>query len=173
MAMINVLNEIMIWHETYQPNYASSFLPGLSRQEIDSCVSIIDGYISEDIYQLYEWRNGTNKEYYETSINVEPFLYFRPFHSALEDFKRMYEFNNSEEFFNYQGNKLFPFMLYEKYFYTTVVSNKKQQESCIIGIFDPVEVEFLYPSLEDMMIEILDRLKNGTYYADQCGSLRK
>ncbi|MCA6504183.1 MAG: hypothetical protein ACK6CP_07135 [Pseudanabaena sp.] len=62
MSLIAVLDRIMNWMLSNQPSYAESFLPGLSRQEIDSICEVIPGCLSEDIYQLYQWRNGTNEK---------------------------------------------------------------------------------------------------------------
>lgn len=73
--LTEALNRIMSWLEQYQPEYAASFLPGLSRQEIDELVAPLSVLLPEEIYELYQWRNGRA---------IEPFSYGRPSLSIYE-----------------------------------------------------------------------------------------
>lgn len=58
----NALRDIMSWMEEYQPRYANSFLPGLSKEEIEVNFQSLEVPINKEIYELYEWRNGRDVE---------------------------------------------------------------------------------------------------------------
>jgi len=56
--LINALNRIMAWLEEYSPASASRFKPGLSPKEVEDRISKLPFKVSEEVYELYSWRNG-------------------------------------------------------------------------------------------------------------------
>ncbi|MEC4894337.1 MAG: hypothetical protein SAL07_02925 [Oscillatoria sp. PMC 1051.18] len=80
--LTEALNRIMNWLEEYQPEYAASFLPGLSRSEIDELIQPFNIVIPEEIYELYQWRNGRS---------IEPFINCGYVNPCIHDFMRLHD----------------------------------------------------------------------------------
>ncbi|MGB3402787.1 MAG: hypothetical protein WBA77_08855 [Microcoleaceae cyanobacterium] len=75
----------MAWLEEHQPEYTASYLPGLSRSEIDQLIEPFNIVIPEEIYELYQWRNGRDIEPFNNNdmcLSIHDFL---PIHDALKD----------------------------------------------------------------------------------------
>lgn len=72
--------------------------PGLSRETIDDMMQPFPFKLSEDLYQLYMWRNGTRAgTYAETSLFAHPAAHFAPLASALDASEELSEYLNTDE----------------------------------------------------------------------------
>lgn len=86
-TLTDALNRIMHWLEQNRPNYAATFLPGLTDEEIQQKLSNLQFQLPEEIYELYRWRNGSQDE--DNGSIVYPSFGFMPLDEALgyyEDF---------------------------------------------------------------------------------------
>ncbi|MDZ8088454.1 MAG: hypothetical protein RMY16_23260 [Nostoc sp. DedQUE12b] len=83
-ALTEALKKIMKWLQQYQPEFAASFLPGLTREEIQEKTKDLPGLVPEEIYELYQYRNGTIKEMKST---VDPVFQFLPLDEAVQIFQ--------------------------------------------------------------------------------------
>jgi cell wall assembly regulator SMI1 len=170
----------MRWLEENRPDYAASFLPGLSDAEIREKLANVELELPEEIYELYRWRNGT--EYGEDPKSVIfPCMEFMTLDEALEYYDDFVE--NTLDIFNdedYQdifellyvnqahlyGDKkyLFPFYRSNCDFLTVLLAKEKQQHSPIINIDDALELSLIYRSLTSMMQTLAEYLEKGAHY---------
>ena len=81
MSVLTVaLERIMNWLRQHQPSYAASFLPGLKLDEIQELEKELGFKLPEEIYQLYQWRNGTEED---AMALVFPSMLFLPLSEAI------------------------------------------------------------------------------------------
>jgi hypothetical protein len=76
--MSKLLEEIAYifeWMEYSVPELSERYNPGLSRQQIDSIVKDLPFKLSEEIYELYQWRNGEASSYYYNRDIIGDFLF--------------------------------------------------------------------------------------------------
>ncbi|MEC4896324.1 MAG: hypothetical protein SAL07_23295 [Oscillatoria sp. PMC 1051.18] len=172
--LTEALNRIMNWLEMYQPEYAASFLPGLSRSEIDELVKPFNIVIPEEVYELYQWRNGRDIEPFNTCSTISLSICdFIPLHDAVDENNFIQWINRPEiegGFLTskYKNKILFPFLgHFDPDLCTVAISN--QQEECypVLVLFvgdDPIP---FCPSITSMMFIIAEAYETGAYYLDE------
>ena len=87
-ALTVAIERIMNWLQQYQPEFAASFLPGLTREQIQEQTKDLPGLIPEEIYELYQYRNGTLEEMKST---VYPVFQFLPLDEAVQIFQESFD----------------------------------------------------------------------------------
>ena len=81
MALDSVLSQLV----RLERPLVALLQPGLSREAIDEMVDPLPFKLSEDLYQLYIWRNGTQPGSYEDTVFFpHPASYFAPLDLALD-----------------------------------------------------------------------------------------
>ena len=60
-ALTDALNRIIAWLQQHSPNCVSGFVPGLSVEEIEEKLGELPFRVPQEVYELYQWRNGTNE----------------------------------------------------------------------------------------------------------------
>lgn len=70
-TLIEALERIMNWLTEHQPKYAASFLPGLKYDEIQTMEAEFGFQLPEEIYELYQWRNGTQEDGVRVAVEQE------------------------------------------------------------------------------------------------------
>ena len=164
MSLIAVLDRIMNWMLTNQPSYAESFLPGLSRQEIDSICEVIPGCLSEDICQLYQWRNGTNEEYWRWMLNFH--LHYQPLQEVVMDI-----LETEDDTYTFDGKHLFPFFQKEKTFYCSLISEEFSESSVIVDLYagGGMDVVLAFNSLTAMLEVLAEGLETEVLFLNDKG----
>lgn len=173
MTLTATLDRILRWITINQPSYASTFLSGLTREEIDFICRDLPGFITEDIYELYQWRNGTQEEYWRW-MHVPPYLFYQPLQDAVdyfllyldccEDIEKDIEnkyIENNDFLFNQQY--LFPFECIEKDMISTLLFSKKTESSPVV-VFYPLQVDLVFLNLQIMFDMVAEGLETGVYY---------
>jgi len=61
-VLTDALNRILNWLLHNDPKAASSLQPGLTRTEINELVKCLPFQLPEEVYELYQWRNGCQPE---------------------------------------------------------------------------------------------------------------
>lgn len=171
MSLLELLDRIMNWIIVNQPIYAASFLPGLSKQEIDSICEVIPGYLSEDIYQLYQWRNGTNEKC--PQIWAQWFhLHYQPLQEVIEsslginsDFKGI-----ENSLFTYDDCYLFPFSVIQKDVLCTLIFNEAREFSPVVVAWE-AGVDTAFSNLTNMLEMLLEGLEVGVLFLNNEGCL--
>ncbi|HEY9860623.1 MAG TPA: SMI1/KNR4 family protein [Candidatus Obscuribacterales bacterium] len=57
-ALTDALDRILRWLQQHSPNAVSGFAPGLPLVEIEAKLSQLPFRVSQEVYELYQWRNG-------------------------------------------------------------------------------------------------------------------
>ncbi|GAA6620656.1 SMI1/KNR4 family protein [Scytonema sp. NUACC26] len=78
-TLTEALERIINWQQEHQPEYAASFQPGLKVDEIQ--VEELGFKLPKEIYELYQWRNGTEQD---AKALCFPSLQFLPLSRAIE-----------------------------------------------------------------------------------------
>lgn len=58
MSVTSALERIHRWAEQHDPAFVALLQPGLTRQEINAQIGSLPFALAEEVYELYQWRNG-------------------------------------------------------------------------------------------------------------------
>jgi cell wall assembly regulator SMI1 len=156
------LDRIMIWLQKYQPDFANTFLPGLTRSEIEEMTHNLPGQIPEEIYELYQWRNGVRDENLETVVYPSPG--FLPLDEAVQVCEDLIDSCGEEDPLLFEGQRLFPFLRENCSHCAVLLDADKQQFSPVIDIADELDLRLMYRSLTSMMMTLAEYCEMGGYY---------
>lgn len=176
-VLTDSLNQIMRWLEKNRPDYAASFLPGLSDEEIREKLANVELELPEEIYELYRWRNGVEGGEDLKSI-VYPSMEYMPLDEAIEyylgivdieiqeheDFQSIFELLDANQVNIYSDTHLFPFLRSNCVCCAVLLSREKQQHSPIIDISDALDLKMIFRSLTSMMQTLTEYFETGAYY---------
>lgn len=70
--LIDELEYIFHWLLSLNPNFTDCYNPGLTRPKIDEIIKELPFNLSEEIYELYQWRNGFAFDY---NLPLETFFF--------------------------------------------------------------------------------------------------
>jgi cell wall assembly regulator SMI1 len=73
--LIEELTYIFEWLEYSVPDSSDRYNPGLSREQIDRIVKDLPFKLSEEVYELYQWRNGEANSVYHNGDTIADFLF--------------------------------------------------------------------------------------------------
>jgi cell wall assembly regulator SMI1 len=73
--LLEELAYIFEWLEYSVPELADRYNPGLSREQIDQIVKNLPFKLSEEVYELYQWRNGEANSIYHNGDTTADFLF--------------------------------------------------------------------------------------------------
>ncbi|MBD2450776.1 SMI1/KNR4 family protein [Nostoc sp. FACHB-152] len=162
------IERIMNWLQQYQPEFAASFLPGLTREQIQEQTKDLPGLIPEEIYELYQYRNGTLEEMKST---VYPVFHFLPLDEAVQIFPAFFDPHETDYSYLYENKCLFPFLRDNCSHCAVLLDEHKQLSSPVVDIADDGDISLMYQSLTSMMLTIADYLETGVCYLDDEGFL--
>ncbi|WP_055073991.1 HEAT repeat domain-containing protein [Pseudanabaena sp. 'Roaring Creek'] len=155
------LQRIQDWFESHRPNYVTSLQPGLTRKEIEKKVSSFPIQLSEEVYTLYEWHNGSDSwEFFF------PGYCFPSLENAIAD---MYSIDS--EFSRYtllleeiDTYFLLPVFSYDFTSISTLEIDTKRAHSFVLKAV-PEETPSIYSFNLTRMIEVIAKcFENGAYY---------
>lgn len=131
--LTETLEKLMDYLNLHMPEYASSFLPGLSSEEIYKMLDSIGLYCPPEIIELYQWRNGTYEQV--DFIGYPPEFNFTPLEKTIEIyeeyksddnlaiFQTMFEETNSLQEIGVDiCYRLFPFLYHQGDIYSISAS---------------------------------------------------
>lgn len=175
VSLIEALERIMNWLRKHQPDYAASFLPGLKSEEIQAAETELGFKLPSEIYELYQWRNGTEED---AKAVCFPTMQFLPLSTAMECSQGWNGFILEEKTIIedskwYETSPLFIFL-------------EDNCDSCGIPIVDyqieksPVVVlgegylpYIFYTSLTDIMLTLAECYETNAYYLDKDGYIEE
>jgi hypothetical protein len=73
--LLEELAYIFEWLEYSVPELSDRYNPGLSRNQIDEIVKVLPFKLSEEVYELYQWRNGEVNSVYHNGDTIADFLF--------------------------------------------------------------------------------------------------
>jgi SMI1 / KNR4 family (SUKH-1) len=181
--LIDSLERLMVYMNQYMPDHANSFLPGLPEAQIQEMVERLGLPCPQEIIDLYQWRNGTQRQF--EFIGYPPEFCFTP----LEEIVEIYEEYRSTEALAvfdtispydatinslaaldiHENQKLLPFLWHQGDIYTVVASTN---ESYVL--YDHVEdgePRLIFDNLTSMMQTLSVCYEEQVYYLSDEGSI--
>ncbi|OCQ91191.1 hypothetical protein BCD64_24570 [Nostoc sp. MBR 210] len=169
LEIIHCLERILNWLQQNAPSYIEGFLPGLSYEEIEEKVSNLPFKLSEEVYNLYHWRNGTNSQ-----AMIFVYHYFWHLDMVLEISSDCVNDPLSQEFRQQAGEPLylFPIFEYEGEYFAVAGQTTLVETAPVYHIdADAGEVRLAFNSLTAMMQTIAETYETGGYYLTPEGQL--
>lgn len=148
--LTEALDRIFNWHLKHYPEIALSLQPGLSREEINEKLKGFPYRIPEEVYQLYQWRNGMHNYKYKPHkfpIFVES-QEFLPLEKAVKKSEPFLDNPHDE----WEANWLFVFdQAHDNCGAYVVVLG--DEELAPVRNYDERNYSLRYPSLTHMMLK--------------------
>ncbi|NJR66480.1 MAG: SMI1/KNR4 family protein [Leptolyngbyaceae cyanobacterium CRU_2_3] len=91
--LIQALERIFCCIEAKAPRLAPSLQPGLTREQIETQLQVLPFRLPEEVYQLYQWRNGS---LCENQVELLPQYRMMPLQEAILERQAVYEIVNAE-----------------------------------------------------------------------------
>lgn len=187
-ALTEALKTIDNWMQTYRPQFSSLLQAGLKTEEIDEKTQDFPFQLSEDLYELYRWHNGTSGNGLELNeVEFFPCFIYISLEESIEKYKEFVKIENKIK--NYKNNKdsfnktsdftewspfWIPIFNNDGQFYFAIF-NKGSSDNVPIGLYDPEWTEPIieYDNLTTMMLTISECYQTEAYYLDKEGWLEE
>lgn len=162
----DALERIMNWLRTHQPEYAASFLPGLTSSEIQAVEAEFGYKIPEEVYTLYQWLNGTEAE---PNALCFPTMQFLPLSTAIEYSLGCTEHILENKMFLeeskwYETSPLFVFIQSNCDFCGIPLVEDRKGKLPVVDLGEGYGPDILYTSLTDMMLTLAECYETNAYY---------
>jgi hypothetical protein len=174
------LEYIWSWLESTNLDFFDCYNPGLTRQQIDEIVKDLPFKLSDEVYELYQWRNGIAELGYNNNYPPVEFLFPEQFlnNSPISFCSLQYSFSNyhalwqleqsimmNKPFDDYKGwdQKWFPIASFENNKILYVVGDLEPSPVYLIDyvfLDNPLRV---YKSLTSMISVIAECCEFGLY----------
>lgn len=150
-ALTEALEFVGDWVQQYMPNHPAAMNRGLSRDAIEAKAKELPFYLPEEIYELYQWKNGGVNPFlpHPDAWDLATFFSLEEAISIAQDWKGSFH--------------LFPLFMVEDGGYFFVGTQEKCQTAPIYCNDIPEEVverEPNYPSLTSMVQELVEELRS-------------
>ena len=169
MSVTSALERIRRWAEQNDPEFVALLQPGLTRQEINAAVGGLPFTLAEEVYELYQWRNGQQEGRFRLGMLGSPFDPYMPLEEAIKEYTfaqaESYQIELEGEHFEFaEAGGWLPILGMERYYKATLGTTAGTQSSYILGITREGSPYIAYDSLATML----------EYYADvyEAGALR-
>lgn len=170
--LTKALERIRLWQEFHHPDSAAALQPGLCHAEIEDYLKDFPYQLSQEVYELYNWRNGCAGEQQE----FFPWYVFLPLGRAIEEYKMiMASAVEAAADLNYDPSKIwhpswFPVFRFVWVcdYYVIEGRSKAEPASPVLFIFnDDREPDAQYASLTDMMRAVAECYEAGAYFVEE------
>lgn len=174
-VLTKTLNRIVNWIEQYRPSYIKYLQPGLSKAEIKEIIKELPIKLPTEIYELYQWRNGTvpGDKARETAWLFENWTFM----SLQEAVKRYQEHNSYKHTWksspiqnNFSSNSFTIFYNMEDCQAGYLLINANLNECPVIfEDFKGGDNSLIrkYTNLTTMMLTMAECYETGAYYLDK------
>ena len=129
--LTNALNRILNWFESNKPSTIESLQAGLTIEEIDEKVKDLPFRLTQEVYELYQWRIGI---IYEV-IEFFPGYRFLPLEESSE-----YSKNVSEHIDSFLPFGWFPLFQFEGQMISVICAEEKIKDSLILDIYEDTDI---------------------------------
>jgi len=159
MLLIDSLERILNWLKSNVPEYEDDFLPGLTHGEIEEKVKDLPFKLPQEVYDLYQWRNGSASE-----SGIFLYLHHSPLERALENS----EFTNYPEGIDIRIEDndppyLFPVFEFEGEYFAVQGDVAEAETSLVFHIGSEGGTSLVFNSLTTMMLSIAESYESGVY----------
>lgn len=170
-SLMQVLERILSWFQANKPNIAQSLQPGLSREQIEAQVQALPFCLPEEVYQLYQWRNGSLAT---APVDLMPQYRMLSLEDAIADRKLSYEI-----YLGCRGDEVrdsdddiswLPLFAEDGNFYVVKGDTNPQASMPILSRSEysttQDDLTLVFNNLTDMMLAIAECFETGVYYFD-------
>jgi hypothetical protein len=158
--LTSALERISTWYQEKESR--SIFQPRLSRSAIDELVQDLQFPVPKEVYELYEWCNGSS----EVPI-VFHAQYLLPLEEAVNLRQDQYGLNNGDDLYPDDPSWFPVFKLwYDDAFYIVILGDKEKSS---IKYYDPEfeNYKIYYESLTNLLLHSAEWLESAKYDEDK------
>ncbi|MEH2001457.1 MAG: SMI1/KNR4 family protein [Nostoc sp.] len=163
------LQYILNWLKSTNHDFFDSYNPGLTRQQIDDITKDLPFRLSEEVYEFYQWRNGTadlgyNNGYlplyflFPEQLRADVICSFCSLQDSVYIYKSIGEATNYDD--AYWKQKWFPIAAYENKRMLYVVGDLDPSP---VYLWDSGSLERIYKNLIGMISVIAECCEFGLY----------
>ncbi len=151
--LTKALNRILNWFQHNKPSTIESLQPGLTIEEIEEKVKDLPFRLTQEVYQLYQWRNGM----IDDGSCFFRYYRFLPLEDALEELKLMKEAWSLSLPFGW-----FALFEFEGEYFSAVGAEENTENSPILHTYHGIDIA--YRNLTNMMLYIAECYETGACY---------
>lgn len=158
-ALTEALNRILHWLQQYSPNAISGFAPGLPLVEIETKLSQLPFRVSQEVYELYQWRNGNPYDgvfVYHRLLGLDSALEYA---AAINEsyWREVREQDGDPQY-------LFPVLDFDGEYFAVPGGDASSPHAPVFHIgCDDGSLSFAFTSLTNMMLAIAECYETGIY----------
>jgi len=158
-TLTDTLNRISNWLENNMSGYTRFLKPGLQKNRIIALTSDLPFKLPEEIFRLYQWRNGTNQSL-KTIIAYPP--QFLPLEEAIE-IVRQYILPNE---IRYRGKLIFPFLGGGVGYCGVLVGRKACPSSAVVYFHPEDKPKIAFTNVTSMMSSLAECFETGAFFLE-------
>jgi HEAT repeat protein len=168
--LIQALERILSHWQAKAPTVAQSLRSGLSREQIEIQLQTLPFRVPEEVYQLYQWRNGSeDRRGLAHQVEFMPQYLMLSLEEAIAEYEiiqelLLFDFEEDEEV---EESKTYWFPLFARDGENYVIQGDIESKATApIFNFSEVGLELSFNSLTDMMRAIAECFEMGAYSID-------
>ncbi len=162
--LTSALNRIMSWFEEYSPTSTLGFQPSLLLNEIETKLNTLPFFVSQEVYELYGWRNGD-----ESYSLIFGYLWMLNLEGACEST----EFVNHEDLLEMreQGEPkyLLPLFEFDGEYFAVQGGDVLVDAATVFHVSDCYDLTPAFINLTKMMMTIAEFYETGVYEVTESG----
>jgi cell wall assembly regulator SMI1 len=168
LQLSQALERIWNWFQVNAPVMLTFLQPGLTYGHIDAQQDL-PFRVPEEVYQLYQWHNGSSAEQYIEFLPHYRFLSLEDgiaqYQMTVEIWRDVSETENHDGWGWFEG--WFPLFAEDANFYIVEVQSQPKTTAPIIHFSEYGEHKLTFNSLTDMMVAIAECLETDAYFSPQ------
>jgi HEAT repeat protein len=169
-SLTQALEQILSHWQAKAPTVAQSLQSGLTRNQIETQLQTLPFRLPEEVYQLYQWRNGSeDRRGLAHQVEFMPQYVMLSLEEAIAEYKAiqemlLFDFEDEEEV---EESKTFWFPLFARDSdYYVIQGDFESKATAPIFDFSEVGLELRFNCLTDMMLAIAECFETGSYSID-------
>ena len=183
-SLMEALERIDNWFRQNRSEYVPLFQPGLTREVIEEKTKNLPFQLPEEVYELYQWHNGTLAGLKWGQADLPVGYWFHPLEKPIElyfesmkleeEMKEFYENTEGGWEGKFWNTDWFPIFSHGNDTYH-VTCGQDSIPVASIWYFYPefVEPEFHYENLTAMMLTVAECYETEAYYLDEEGFIQE
>ncbi|MBD2090820.1 SMI1/KNR4 family protein [Microcoleus sp. FACHB-1515] len=167
-SLIFALGRLLNWLEINAPAIAQSLQPGLTREQIETQLQALPFRPPEEVYQFYQWRNGSSIEVtvegksHQTSIELLPIHRLLSLEEAIDEYTTFCEIYSDRA----DSNHYLPLLADSANYYLAKGDNRSTTATIFSSNVYSDEFCFEFDSLADFIQAIAECFETGAYYLE-------
>lgn len=164
--LISALERLSNWLEINAPAFAQSLQPGLTREQIESQLQALPFHPPEEVYQFFQWRNGSWIEVtvegnsYQTSIELLPIHRLLSLEEAIDEYTTFCEIYSDRA----GDNHYLPLLADSANYYLAKGDDRSTTAAIFYSNIYSDELRLEFDSLADFIQAIAECFETGAYY---------